>query len=232
MSRKRPLASYSGKTKELSDGDSIFGYTSKTTNYTQDQGINFIDGDATSGNITITLLSASSFGAGNIITVRKTDSSANTVNVSGTINGLSGYLMMGQFASVTLLSNGTNYVIIGQYTPVFYLSPARAVNTNFQPSATRNMRVMYTVRVNMPSSAAQQTVRVELSSDSAATPTTVLAQIRQNENIGGLLSGGLEIDLDFELIADIKAADNVRLNVVTENGSGTASVIYSKERPI
>jgi hypothetical protein len=208
------------------------GYTSQSADYVHAQGINMIDVSASGANRTVTLLSGSAFGAGNEVTIRKTDSSVNTVTVSGTINGLSSYVLMVQNDSVTLISDGTNYSIVSSYTPAIWTTVTRALNTNYTPAATRGIRVAATIRINLPTSAAAQGGRIEFRSDSAATPTTMVTQSRQTQDIGGLLSGGLTGGLDAELIYDVPAGDKYRLVSVTENGSPTYSVIIVRERPI
>lgn len=236
MARKRPICNYLGKKKELADGDSLSGYTSQSTNYAQAQGINIIDMDASGGARTVTLLTGDAFGAGNKVVIRKTDTSANFVTVSvtssGTINGLTSYDLMVKGDSVTLMSDGTNHIITSNYTPAIWSTVTRAVNTNYTPSTTRNMRIAYTLRINLPSSASAQGGRIEVRSDSAATPTTMVTQARQTQDIGGLLSGGLSGSTDAEVTYDVVAGDKIRLVPVTENGSPTFSVVIAKERPI
>lgn len=108
-------------------------------------------------------------------------------------------------------------------------TPTRALDTNFQPSATRPAWVSYTVRILNPSSAASQIGRIELRSDSAATPTTNVGQARVAQDIGGLLSGGLIVGIDVQITAWIKAGDNVRLVDTDEAGAAVESIILSKE---
>lgn len=235
MAIKKPIALYSGKRKELASGDSLNGYTSQSADYSQVANINFIDMDATGGNRTVTLLNPATHGAGNLVRVKKTDSSTNIVTVStasGTIQGLSSYVLMVQADTITFVSDGTNWNIVSNYTPAIWATVTRALATNYTPAATRNMRIAITVRIDLPSSASAQGGRIELRSDSAATPTTLVTQARQTQNIGGLLSGGLQGGLDVELTWDVPAGNQYRLVSVTENGTPTYSVIVAKERPI
>lgn len=78
----------------------------KTANYTTVATDEFILVNATSGTITITLLSASTAGVGATITVQKIDSSINTVTVTPV---LTGGTLMTQYASANFVSDGTNW---------------------------------------------------------------------------------------------------------------------------
>jgi len=84
----------------------------KTANYT----LTSTDYTVTaSGNITITLPAASSH-TGRIFVVKKTDSNATVTTVDGTgsetIDGMLSYSLTGQYESITVQSNGTQWLII------------------------------------------------------------------------------------------------------------------------
>lgn len=70
--------------------------------------------DATSGNITITLLAAATAGDGFEITVKKTDASANTVTIDGngaeTIEGETTLVLTEQWQAVTIRSDASNWL--------------------------------------------------------------------------------------------------------------------------
>jgi hypothetical protein len=80
--------------------------TTKSVNYTTVVTDEFILVDATAAARTITLLAAATAGSGAKITVQKTDSSANTVNVTPV---LSGGNLTAQYQSENYISNGTNW---------------------------------------------------------------------------------------------------------------------------
>ena len=89
---------------------------SKTANYTvsTNDGDNVqVNVDATSGAATITFYAASG-NTGKIITVKKTDSSANAVtldgNASETLDGATTLTLSAQYDSATLVCNGTNWI--------------------------------------------------------------------------------------------------------------------------
>lgn len=86
---------------------------SKTANYNISNADDVILADANSGAFTLTLPSPTS---GKFFTVKKIDSSANLVNISPfaseTIDGLAGRSLIGQYDSVQLTSDGTNWFII------------------------------------------------------------------------------------------------------------------------
>lgn len=71
--------------------------------------------DATSGNLTITLLASATAGSGFEVTIKKTDITANTVTIDGngveTIDGATTQVLAFQYNSMTLISDGTNWQI-------------------------------------------------------------------------------------------------------------------------
>lgn len=91
--------------------------STKTANYTvlaSDQ-CKVIAVDATSGNITITLLPAATATSGFKIGIKKTDSSSNTVTIDGnaseTIDGALTFVLSNQYENVYIISNGTNWYV-------------------------------------------------------------------------------------------------------------------------
>ncbi len=93
----------------------IFATASKTTNYTITSNDTVIMADATSGNVTITLPTASST-SGYRFYVKRVDGSGNTVSVarsgSDTIDGATSQTLTAQYTSLTLVSDGSNWYII------------------------------------------------------------------------------------------------------------------------
>lgn len=78
----------------------------------------FIRADASAGNVTINLITADAAAVGRILTVKKIDSSANTVTLDGsgaeTIDGAATYVLTAQWESVTVMASqetGKWYVI-------------------------------------------------------------------------------------------------------------------------
>lgn len=70
------------------------------------------------GNQTATLPTVTTAMIGREITVIKTDSSANTVTVAGTINGVTNKVISSQWGSLTVRCNGTNWDIVAQFGTV------------------------------------------------------------------------------------------------------------------
>ena len=90
---------------------------SKTANYTvsTNDGDNVqVNTDASSGAVTITLYAAST-NTGKIVTVKKTDSSANAVTIDGnaseTIDGATTYALAAQYNSATLVCTGSAWLV-------------------------------------------------------------------------------------------------------------------------
>ena len=71
-----------------------------------------VSADASSGSITITLPTAS-YGSGKTCTVTKTDSSSNivTIDSASLIAGESFFDLLLQYESLTLFSNGTEWIV-------------------------------------------------------------------------------------------------------------------------
>lgn len=71
--------------------------------------------NATSGNLTITLLASATAGSGFEVTIKKTDSTTNTITIDGngveTIDGAATQILAFQYNSMTLISDGTNWQI-------------------------------------------------------------------------------------------------------------------------
>jgi microcystin-dependent protein len=90
----------------------------KATNYTVVSGDlgSIVNADATGGNVTITLPSASDAGDGAVIGIRKIDASVNTVVAqtvgSETIDGSSTQTLSARYSSINLVSNGSNWSTI------------------------------------------------------------------------------------------------------------------------
>ena len=89
--------------------------SSKTANYTATPEDDLILVDATSGAITITLYSAAGR-IGNVITIKKVDSSSNIVTIatngSETIDGQSDWALVNQYSLIKLVSDDTNFQIL------------------------------------------------------------------------------------------------------------------------
>lgn len=67
--------------------------------------------DATAGNLTYTLVAPSAAGRFSV-TVKKTDASANTVTIAGTIDGVVNLVLAVQYISYTLVSDGAAWWIV------------------------------------------------------------------------------------------------------------------------
>jgi hypothetical protein len=107
-------------------------------NYTAANSDDMINVDASGGARTITLSSATlDKNLGKVVTIKKTDSSVNAVTVTAvggqTIDGLSSQLVATQNASMTIVSNGTNWMII-EYTGA--IAASYWLSANFVSSTT------------------------------------------------------------------------------------------------
>lgn len=90
--------------------------TTKTANYTVTTNDDVIHADATSGNVTITLYTAVG-NSGRQVTVKRKDSSGNTVSVATAsggeaIDGSTSVSLASQYSSLTIVSNNANWLKI------------------------------------------------------------------------------------------------------------------------
>uniref|UniRef100_A0A6M3XUH7 Uncharacterized protein n=4 Tax=viral metagenome TaxID=1070528 RepID=A0A6M3XUH7_9ZZZZ len=90
-------------------------FAAKTADYTLTASDKVLSVDATSSETTITLPTAAGI-AGRCYTIKKIDSSANAVVLDGngaeTIDGSANYRIVLQWQAVTVISNGTNWLVI------------------------------------------------------------------------------------------------------------------------
>lgn len=96
-------------------GQVILATATKTIDYTINANDTVILGDATSGNVTITLPLAS-IASGYRFCIKKSDNSANSVIIarsgSDTIDGSTSATVTVQYVSITVVSDGSNWYII------------------------------------------------------------------------------------------------------------------------
>lgn len=95
--------------------NTLSGFSTKTANYTLQTTDQFIAADATSGSIIQTLPNAVGI-AGKRFTIKKFDPTVNTVTVattsSQTIDGVGSHLLVFANQRVTVVSNGTNWLVV------------------------------------------------------------------------------------------------------------------------
>lgn len=113
---------------DTDDGDSTFttkGMTidvfqrkvveAKTVNYTAKDSDEIITSDATAGQVTITLPTASGR-KGKKFVIKRIDASANDTIIDGagaeTIDGVATKTLSSQFDSLTIVSDGTNWIVV------------------------------------------------------------------------------------------------------------------------
>gem|GEM_PF-6828931 len=107
--------SYKSPTSTLEVGGSVaFSFVTKTANYTLTAADHTVRIDASSGSITATLPTASTC-PGRVYVIKKIDASANTVTVSGSIDGVSSKIYSTQFSGTSVQSNGSTWDIIANF---------------------------------------------------------------------------------------------------------------------
>lgn len=91
--------------------------STKTSNYTLTATDDTILVDGTAGAFTITLPAAGTIPTGKMYTIKRTDMTlANTVSISGTIDGLTAWKLCTKDESYTIQSNGTTYYMLDHKT--------------------------------------------------------------------------------------------------------------------
>jgi len=105
--------------------------------------------DATAGNITITLPASAAATSGYEVTIKKIDSSTNTVTIDGdaseTIDGSSTYVLRNQYDVAVLIADATNWSIKSKIEPAALGSGVKA----YQSSATSTLSVASWVVIGM-----------------------------------------------------------------------------------
>lgn len=97
-------------TGALSIGQTEWNVESVTADVTAAAG-DFIDADATSAAINVTMPNAA-VNLGKSICVRKSDSSGNSVTMTGPINGASSQVITIQYTAIVVVSNGAEWCIV------------------------------------------------------------------------------------------------------------------------
>lgn len=119
-------------------------YASKTANYTAAVG-EFVNVDATSGNITITLPTASGQ-SGQRIGVRKSDSGSNTVTVDGnsaeTINSYLTYVLSYLNDTIYIQSDGSNWMVVSSQMQPTVQRFTSGSGTYTTPNGVKKIKVM------------------------------------------------------------------------------------------
>lgn len=194
----------------------------KTTTYTATTADNTITVDSSSGTFTVTLFTAVG-NTGHTIRVKKTDTSFTAVTIDGdgseTIDGSTTTTVNTENESVTLQSNGTNWVIIGRHIPSEW--------TSFTPVLTAFGTVTSSVGMYRR---VGDSLEVE-ASFIGGTGTASAGQFRIPNSLtmdDAKISGGTQNQLGF-------AARNVGTNVYTSieamfilwyDGSDTTDLFY------
>jgi hypothetical protein len=97
-------------TGSLAVGNIEWNIVSATANVTAEAG-DFVDVDATSAAVTVTIPNAAA-NLGKSICVRKSDASGNSVTMSGAINGATSQTISVQYTAIVIASNGSEWCII------------------------------------------------------------------------------------------------------------------------
>lgn len=103
--------------------------------------------------------------------------------------------------------------------------PARSFNTTFQPSATRPVLCLYSVRIaSTLSLAGGQGGRAELVSDAAAPPTVVQSRVAGSSTGTAVIGLAITDVVEAVLVYLVPPGHNVRINTINEVGVPTFSL--------
>ena len=109
-------------------------------------------------------------------------------------------------------------------------TPARTFNTDFTPHATRPVLVMYSVQIGCTTTLLSgDDGSIELRSDSAATPTTVRASMRNRLFQGLGVTIGTNSVVRSELVYLVPPGHNVRLATVTAVAAPVYTIVHQTE---
>lgn len=136
----------SPETKHITLGNlrkDILNTTPKTSNYTATANDGVLWGDATAGSFTFSLPTATSTIKGLELTFVKTDSSTNTITIdpdgAQTINGAASYILYGQYQTLTVYCDGSNWKIKSIAGPI----NSELYNTTYTPTGTEAAGSLY-----------------------------------------------------------------------------------------
>ena len=119
----------------------------KTAGFTVDATNSVILCDATSNNITAVLPAASTC-TGRQYVFKRTDSTSFVVTIDGngaeTINGAATYILYSNSETATVISDGSNWNIIGRYLPIGWGNYRDTAYTSGSPLAVNNAKVRLT----------------------------------------------------------------------------------------
>lgn len=109
-------------------------------------------------------------------------------------------------------------------------TPARALNTSFQPNAAKATYVCYSIALSVsnPLLAGSSTAQVQLLSDAAVVPTTVRSTAAAGSSVGVSVTIQITTSNTVEVSGIIPAGHYVRL-VSTVTGTGSASIVAQTE---
>lgn len=112
-------------------------------------------------------------------------------------------------------------------------TPARALGTAFQPSATKATFVSYAVKTSVtnPLLVGTSTATVILLSDASATPTTERGRVEATSGVGVSVTLALTTSNTAQLTYVVPAGHWVRL-VSTVSGTGSAAIVSQVEEAL
>lgn len=107
-------------------------------------------------------------------------------------------------------------------------TPSRTLNSNFTPNASKMVFVSYTISISCSATIAGggQTGKVELRSDSSATPTTVRGWVANTNSVTLAVAVGVVNTQEAVLSYLVPAGEKVRL---VSSGTATISIVAQSE---
>ena len=187
-------ARWTSTTSMVSEGGIKADYESKTSSYTIVEADYLVAFNATGGAVTGTLPAAAT-SDGQIVTVKKTDSSINAVTVDGnaseTIDGAANVILSWQYESATFMCDATGWHLLHRYIPrvsravnatetmtgaatVLLVTAAADVTITFPPAANWAGKSIWVKKVDAGAGDAIADGNAAETIDGAATTTTTI----------------------------------------------------------
>jgi hypothetical protein len=216
----------------IGTGVTLPSTVSKTSNYT----VTTLDNnklllvDASSGAVTISLLSAATAGSGFTLTIKKTDSSANAVivdgNASETIDSALTFALKGQNDGIQIMSNGANWFISVRSSIIYDVNGNELLKFGTTAAAVNEATITNAATGNAPS--------ISATGDDTNIGIIVKGKGTGPVRLGQATSTGVQLEVDQpildssgnELIKVVKTASAVN-EITVANAASAANPIIS-----
>ncbi len=197
------------------------GVAAKTTTATLSATESFVTADATSAGFTITLPAAAGI-TGRSYTIKKIDSSANTVTIEGnaseTIDGAANQTLILEDETLTVTSDGTNFIIKSSWAPPITDPGANAL-IGWKESTNR------VVTIAIGSGLSYDGTTLTATAGGAPSDATYLTQtangsLSAEQALSALSTGIMRVATTTGVVTSLTDSAGIAANISDETGSG------------